>query len=81
MILDGDRELREVEAALAEFDSLGSDPPDSADLWLCWGTCLRRLGRGDEGIANLRRPGVLTRVGAGRRSCYDRNLILFASIT
>jgi tetratricopeptide (TPR) repeat protein len=40
--------MNEVEAALAEFQSLGPNPPDSPELWLCWGACLRRLGRGDE---------------------------------
>lgn len=47
--------MNEVEAALAEFDTLGPDPPDSPDLWLCWGTCLRRLGRSDEARVKFQR--------------------------
>jgi tetratricopeptide (TPR) repeat protein len=40
--------MNEVEAALAEFQTLGPNAPDSPELWLCWGACLRRLGRSDE---------------------------------
>lgn len=47
--------MNEVDAALAEFDSLGADPPDSPELWLCWGACLRRLGRSDEARVKFQR--------------------------
>ncbi|MFM7073929.1 MAG: tetratricopeptide repeat protein, partial [Planctomycetota bacterium] len=47
--------MNEVDAALAEFDSLGANPPDSPELWLCWGACLRRLGRGDEARVKFQR--------------------------
>ena len=47
--------MNEVEAALAEFDSLAANPPDSPDLWLCWGACLRRLGRSDEARVKFQR--------------------------